>query len=105
MTTTAVRVQEKHVRAVNEANKAKDVLILAAVWRAWAEHRPAPTVRELAALIGNASTAPTYARVYKLRRQGWLQAEWLVWQVMPRSLIPGPRFVGLDHGIPLERKQ
>ena len=92
----------------------RDRLICAAVWRAWADHRPPPTIRELmaAAAIGSESTVQRRitgrgpaGRPRKgggLLARGGLRDPAAGKSRQLRRYAPGPRFIGLDSdGTPL----
>lgn len=95
------RPTEAPVRMRSDWSRAKDVLLLNAVWRAWVDERPAFTHRECAALIDRSLSA-TNERIERLVREGWLMHDGHAIAVT-RSLKPGPRFAGIDAGVPLER--
>lgn len=83
----------------------RDRIILAAVWRAWAAYRPAPTLRELCDIAGysmrglcGSPNGGLYTRVLRLQLAGWLSRPDLR---VARQLASGPRFAGLDDGTPL----
>ena len=80
-----------------QESRAKDIVLLNAVWRAWAEERPMPSILELGDLMDRSKTAAR-ERVVRLTRLGWLVAD----DGACRSLRPGPRFAGLYDGMPME---
>ena len=80
-----------------QESRAKDIVLLNAVWRAWVTGHPV-TCRDLAALLDRTS-APTWFRTERLIRDGWLAKDV---DRRQRTLRPGPRFAGLYDGMPME---
>lgn len=93
---------------------ARDRAILCAVWRAWVEYRRPPSIRELQCLTGLASVSTISWRVNghsgcgaPRRGGGLIERGWLSYDRdgTERTLRPGPRFVALQSGWPLETNQ
>ena len=80
-----------------QESRAKDIVLLNAVWRAWVTGH-AVTGRELAALLDRTS-CPTWRRIERLAGDGWLAKDE---DRRQRTLRPGPRFAGLYDGMPME---
>lgn len=92
----------------------RDRLICMAVWSAWVNYEPPPNARELRDLSGLKSTHSVAYRVNGnggprhpfTRKGGGLIAQgWLTKHPGCRTLVPGWRLVGMDHGWPLERAE
>ena len=75
----------------------KDRLILRVVWDNWRECRTV-VWRGLLEPSGLRSLASVDRHLRRLRAEGWLSYE----DYLARTMHPGPRFAGMDHGWPLE---
>ena len=88
----------------------KDARIIEAVARAWSERGDGIPYDEIAPLAGLESRSAVHRRVtgkgYSSDRTGGglIEHGWLVAAegCRGRTLRPGPRFAGIDHGWPLE---